>query len=152
MAVDCGIELKKYNITVLSLWLGSVATEGFVDFCNSMNDDEVFLKEMFGREVKMNTIKEMRKEAESVEFAGKCVVHLALNNNINKLNSKIVVAEDYAQSHGIKDIDNRVVPSFRQINAGLKLVLPKPLKVLALLVPNFIKIPMFAIELFTSRF
>ena len=152
MAVDCGIELKKENVTVLSLWLGSVATEGFVDFCNSKSDEEIFLKEMFGREVKMDKIKEMRNEAESVEFGGKCIVHMAKNKNIIKLTSKVIIAEDYAQSYGIRDIDNRIVPSFRQINSGLKLALPKPLKLLALLIPNFVKIPIFAFELFTSRF
>jgi dehydrogenase/reductase SDR family protein 1 len=152
MAVDCGIELKKHNIAVISLWLGSVATEGFVDFCNSKGDNEIFLKEMFGREVKMNTIKEMRNDAESVEFGGKCVVHLAKNKNLMKLTSKVIVAEDYAQSNGIRDIDNRIVPSFRQINAGLKLALPQPFKLLTLLIPNFVKIPIFFVELFTSKF
>ncbi len=68
------------------------------------------------------------------------------------LTSKIIIAEDYAQKYNLKDIDNRIIPSFRQINAGLEMALPKPLKILAYLVPNFVKIPMFMIELFTSRF
>ena len=152
MAVDCGIELKKHNIAVLSLWLGGVSTETFGDFSNSKNDDEIFLENMFGKEIKMKDYRELEKLYESVEFSGKVIVHLAQNKNIMSLTSKIVVAEDYAQKNNIKDIDNRVVPSFRQINAALEVSLPKPLKFLAYFVPNFVKIPLFMIELFTSRF
>ncbi len=152
MAVDCGVELKKHNISVLSLWLGSVDTELFGEFCNNLDDDDVFIKDLFGREIKMKTVKKIRSEAESVEFAGKCIVELAQDKNIMKLTSKVVIAEDYAQKKGIRDIDNRVIPSFRQVNAGLKLVLPKPLEIFTYLVPNFVKIPLILIELFNSKF
>jgi dehydrogenase/reductase SDR family protein 1 len=152
MAVDCGIELKKHNIAVLSLWLGGVSTEAFVDFSSKKNDDEVFLENMFGKVIKMKDYKEMQKLSESVEFSGKVIVHLAQNKNIMSLTSKIIIAEDYAQKYNLKDIDNRVIPSLRQINAALEVTLPKPLKFLAYLVPNFVKIPIFMIELFTSRF
>lgn len=66
--------------------------------------------------------------------------------------SKVVIAAEYAQSHGIKDIDNRVIASHRQINSAMKLVLPKQLHFAANCVPNFVKLPQFAFDLMASKF
>ena len=66
--------------------------------------------------------------------------------------SKVIVAAEYAQAKGIKDIDGRVVPSHRQINNAIKLIFPKPLHFVSNFIPNFVKVPQFAFDLMSSKF
>ena len=94
----------------------------------------------------------MFRNGESIEFAGKCIAALAKEPNVLKYTSRVVIAEDYAQSKGLRDIDGRVIDSFRQVNYWLNRVLPDSLKFIARLVPNFIKIPTFVISIMTSKF
>ncbi len=77
---------------------------------------------------------------------------MAVDPKLMSYTSKVVIAADYAQSNGIKDIDNRVVPSHRQINSAMKLILPKSLHFAANLVPNFIKVPQFVMDVVTTKF
>lgn len=97
-------------------------------------------------------LKDVIDDAESPEFAGLVISALANDPKLMKYTSKIVVAAEYAQCHGIKDVDNRVVASHRQINSALKLVLPKQLHFAANLIPNFVKLPQFAFDLMASKF
>jgi hypothetical protein len=69
-----------------------------------------------------------------------------------KLTSKIVNAADYAQKNGIKDVDNRTIASYRQVNSAMKLVLPKPLHFAAKFVPDFVKVPQFMMDIMSSKF
>ena len=94
----------------------------------------------------------MIDDAESPEFPGKVIAALANDPKIMSYTSKVVIAAEYAQHKGIKDIDGRVVPSHRQINSALKLVLPKPLHFISHFVPNFVKVPQVAFDLMTSKF
>ena len=91
-------------------------------------------------------------DAESPEFAGKVISALAVDPKLMSYSSKIVIAAEYAQCHGIKDVDNRVVPSHRQINSAMKLVLPKSLHFAANLVPNFVKVPQFVMDIVSTKF
>ena len=50
-------------------------------------------------------------EGESIEFGGKVLAQLARDPNLMSFTGKIVIAADYALTHGIKDIDGRVIPS-----------------------------------------
>lgn len=94
----------------------------------------------------------MFRNGESIEFAGKCVVSLAKDPNVIKYTSKVIIAEDYAQTKGLRDIDGRVIDSFRQLNYVLDRVLPSSLKFITKLIPNFIKVPKFLISILTSKF
>ena len=40
MAADCGIELKKYNVAMISLYPGAVKTELVTQLCESAKDSE----------------------------------------------------------------------------------------------------------------
>ncbi len=91
-------------------------------------------------------------DSESPEFAGKVICHLLTNPKQMNYTAKVVIAAEYAQANGIKDIDNRVIPSHRQINSAMKLVLPKSLHFAAKLVPDFVKVPQFAFDLMSSKF
>jgi hypothetical protein len=66
--------------------------------------------------------------------------------------SKILIAAEYAQAKCIRDIDGRIVPSHRQINSAIKLVLPKQLHFFSNFIPNFVKVPQFAFDLMSSKF
>jgi hypothetical protein len=105
----------------------------------------------------INNIKQIKLtdvvgDAESTEFAGKCISHLANDPKLMSYSSKILIAAEYAQAKSIRDIDGRVVPSHRQINSAMKLVLPKSLHFVSNFVPNFVKVPQIAFDLMASKF
>lgn len=94
----------------------------------------------------------MFDKGESIEFAGKCISSLAQDPNLMKYSSKVLIAADYAQSRNIRDIDGRAINSFRQINEILPHMLPSSLGFVNYFIPNFVKIPKFAITLNSSKF
>ena len=94
----------------------------------------------------------MIDDSESTEFAGKVIASLASDKDLMKHTAKVVNAAEYAQSHKIRDIDNRVIPNYRQVNSAMKLLLPKNLHILVKIVPDFIKVPQFIMDLQTSKF
>jgi dehydrogenase/reductase SDR family member 1 len=152
ISADCGIELKKHHVTCLSLLLGGVKTEMSEELVRKKGDKAVLKLDPnnpFLNEIKLIDV---INDAESVEFAGKVISKLATDPNLFSYTSKVVIAADYAQKHGITDIDGRTIPSHRQINSALKLVLPKTLKSVANLVPNFIKVPQVVMDVFTTKF
>lgn len=94
----------------------------------------------------------MLGDSESPEFAGKVICAMASDPNLMKYTSKVVNAADYAKCHGIRDIDDRVIPSYRQINSAMKLILPKQLHFVSKFVPDFVKVPQFVMDLASSKF
>jgi hypothetical protein len=91
----------------------------------------------------------MFEQGETIEFTGKVVVKMAQDPAIMSYTCKVIFTAEYAQKHGIKDIDQRVIPSFRQVNGIAKLFLPE---FVANLIPDFVRIPMFVIALSSSKF
>ncbi|RNA30988.1 dehydrogenase reductase SDR family member 1-like [Brachionus plicatilis] len=140
MAVDCGKELSKHNVVMLSLYPGAVKTELVTDMISKQNPD---ISGISGKQISM---KKVFEQGESIEFAGKCIVSLAQDKNLSKYTSKVVIAADYARAHGIKDVDGRQITSFKQLKSGLLMSLPDNLKWIANLVPGFISIPQFRIS------
>jgi dehydrogenase/reductase SDR family protein 1 len=152
MAIDCGIELRPHNVACISLCVGAVRTEFLDSIADNVDDNEVFFKNMMNREIDGKTLKYLNRKAESCEFTGKCIVRLACERDLMKYSCRVIIAADYAQSKKIKDIDNRTINSFRQINAAVDLILPQHFKFLSRLIPNFVKIPKILIALLTSKF
>ena len=142
MAADCGVELKRHNVTMISLYPGAVKTELVThnqakrsDSSKPTGSDKIFAN------------------AESIEFAGKIIVQMAQDKNIKSYTSKVVIGADYAQKYNIKDIDNRQIESFRQLSYILRnQLLPEKLAFLANFVPSFIKVPGFLLAIATSKF
>lgn len=98
-------------------------------------------------------MKKVFEEGESIEFSGKIIVALAQDKNLKRYTSKVVIGADYAQAHGIKDIDNREILSIRQFKTLLRAyVLPENMKFLADWVPGFLKIPQFVLDIVNSKF
>jgi len=152
MAHDCGIELKKHNVANIALLLGGVKTEATYEMIKERGEKAVLKLDPnhpFLKEIKLQDVND---DSESTEFAGKVITDLAVNPNIMKYTSKILIAAEYAAANKIKDIDERTIPSFRQVNAAMKMVLPKPLHFVSNLVPDFVKVPQFAFDLMGSKF
>lgn len=145
MAQDCGIELKKHNVTMVSLWPGAVKTELVnekIDKNNKSVDAKVQerMAAIFGN-------------GESPEFSGMVVAAMAADSNIHKQTSKVINCSEYAQANNIVDIDGRVIPSFREIGFLLgEVVLPAKLKFLASYVPRFVRVPQFVMDIANSKF
>jgi hypothetical protein len=65
---------------------------------------------------------------------------------------KVVFTAEYAQAHGIRDIDGSVVFSFRQAKFMVEKFFPDSLRWLANWVPGFIKVPTFLLNMASSKF
>lgn len=149
MAVDCGIELKKHNVTMISLYPGPVKTE----LCTELVNSEKTTQGLEASQLKkFDKTREMFMNGETTEFSGKIIAHLATNPNMIKYTSKVVIGADYAYQFGIKDIDGRTIGSLRQIKYLMQNYLPNSVKFVANFVPGFVKIPQFVIDIFTSKF
>lgn len=88
MATDCAVELKKENVTMISLWPGAVKTE--------------FVQE------NMNEKTSLFKDGETVEFSGMAVAHLAADPNVIAKTGRILHASALAKEYGFVDLDGRV--------------------------------------------
>lgn len=151
MSQDCGVELRKHNVCSIGLLLGGVKTEATIEMLKERGDKAVIKMDPNSllSEIKLSNVFD---DCESTEFSGKVISELAVDPKLMKYTSKVVIASEYAQAHNIKDIDNRTVPSHRQINSAMKLVLPKPLHFVTKVVPDFVKLPQFAFDLMGSKF
>ncbi|RNA30998.1 dehydrogenase reductase SDR family member 1-like [Brachionus plicatilis] len=149
MAVDCGIELKKHKIACLSLMLGAVRTETMTDLV-SKGGEKLKLKSDPNSKTNVG-LKEMFDQGETVEFGGKIITNMASNSKIMKYSGKIVIASDYADKYGIKDIDGRRVPSHRELQ-NIAPFLPKNLRFLTSILPGGFKIPQAFIDIANSKY
>jgi hypothetical protein len=68
-----------------------------------------------------------------------------------KYTSTIVNAADYAQSNGIKDIDESVVPIPRQISSLVTMAFPQ-FSFVSKVIPRFVKVPQFIMDITRSKF
>lgn len=147
MANDCGIELKKHNVTMIALYPGAVKTELCIDLCAKNKGKQTSIGG------KKYTMEKIFEDGETIEFSGKVIVALAQDPNLKKYSSKVIVSSEYAYSHGIRDVDNSLVPCFRQIGFMLtKYVLPENLKFVANFIPGWLKIPQFVLDIASSKF
>jgi len=133
MSADCAVELKDKNVAVITLWPQAVRTE-------------------YIEENMLTTKRESNKmfeEGETIEFAGKAVVHLAADKNIIKRTGKIVNTVDVANEFGFKDIDGTLPSDFRSVRYVLYTA---GWRTLSTYVPEFIKIPNFLIHFASYKF
>jgi len=136
MAADCGVELKKHNVTMISLYPGAVNTE-------------IVVSKKLG---KGNSVNEVFNEAESTEFSGRIVAQLAQDANVMQYTSKVLIGAEYALNNGIRDIDDRVILSMRSIKYLAGRLLPNGLKFIANFIPASLRIPQYIIDISKSKF
>ncbi|XP_038069927.1 dehydrogenase/reductase SDR family member 1-like [Patiria miniata] len=139
MAVECGLELKKHNIAVVSLWPGPVKTKTVLD---------TWAVETRTETEKM-TYDYVTKYGESIEYPGKAVVHLAKDPKIMNKTGRIFITAELGHEYGFRDIDGSTPASLRQAKT-LFLYTGHPW--LAALIPSFIKFPYWLISLGGNHF
>merc|ERR1719348_2422131 len=96
MAADCAHELKEDNVTMVSLWPGPVKTEHVQEHILSQ-DAESRASQMDGHD--------HFSDAESVEFAGKSIVKLAMDPKRVEKTGRIILVCDLAKEYGFTDED-----------------------------------------------
>jgi len=134
MAADCAIELKKDNVTMVSLWPGPVATETIQE--TVMQSDNHREKRMF-------------EDAETVEMAGRAVSYLASDPNIIKKTGRILMTVDLAREYGFTDIDGKIHADLRSLK---KILIGTGYTTTAMFVPEFIRIPLSLIHYASYKF
>ena len=108
MAADCGHELRKSGVAMISLWPGPVKTEYIQD---KMTDG--------------NPMAKLFAKGETIEFAGIVLAHLAAESGeeIMARSGRIINTADVARQYGFKDVDGTVPVDFRRVSFSLKLSL-----------------------------
>ncbi|XP_022339592.2 dehydrogenase/reductase SDR family member 1-like [Crassostrea virginica] len=135
MAADCAVELRKHNVAHVSIWPGPVMTE---------HVDQVLKTSNNAKQI------QLFEGAESVEFAGKCIVSLAKDPNLMSKSGKVLMTPELGREYDLKDVDGRVINSMRQINWLLG---RNPNTAwLQRWLPNFIKMPFWMFALKGSKF
>jgi dehydrogenase/reductase SDR family protein 1 len=132
MAADCAVELKKDNVTMISLWPGPVKTE-YVE-------DKGLGKNAEGTDPFAN--------AETVEFAGKAIANLAADANKMGKTGKIVLVCDLAKEYGFTDVDGDI-HDFRSIT---NMLTTRGHTWLGACVPSFVRLPLFVLHYATNKF
>ena len=69
-----------------------------------------------------------------------------------KYTSRVIVSADYAQANSIRDIDGRIVPSFRQIKFFAAYYLSPKFQFINNYIPGFLKIPQFVLDIISTKF
>ncbi|XP_077983420.1 dehydrogenase/reductase SDR family member 1-like [Glandiceps talaboti] len=137
MATDCAKELKEHNIASISLWPGPVKTEVVVDnLTNGKFSTDMMLQAGFS-------------QGESIEYAGKAIVHLANDPKLMQKTGRILWTCDLAREYNFKDIDGRDPPSYRHLKDILH---SSGHTWLARLVPKFIRFPGWALAVQFHKF
>ena len=98
MAADCGFELRKSGVSMVSLWPGPVKTEFIMEHLTSNTD---------------NKVAKVFEKGETIEYAGKAVVHLAADKNIMARSGRIVMTADIGREFGFVDITGESPIDFR---------------------------------------
>jgi len=141
MAADCAFELKKNNVAMISLWPGAVKTE-YVQ-------ENVLDKTPSSGAGKAS--KAMFEQGETIEFAGKAIVHLAAQNHadVMKKTGKIVMTSDLSYEFKFTENDGSVPTDMRQINTQLARA---GHTWLAYLIPNFVRVPNWVLHYASYKF
>jgi len=134
MAADCGHELRKSGVAMISLWPGPVKTEYITD---KMTDG--------------NPMAKIFEKGETIEFAGIVLAHLAAESGetIMARSGRIINTADVARQYGFKDTNGTVPMDFRKLNT---LVAFGGWPGLANWIPDFMRIPLWVMHYGSYRF
>jgi len=135
MAADCGFELKKRGVSMVSLWPGPVKTEYIQD-------------KMLSAETG-NPMKAVFEKGETIEFAGKAIVALAADEEVIKKTGRILQTRDLANEYKFQEDDGSLPPDMRQVN---NLLAYAGYNWLSYVVPSFIRIPMWVMHFGSYKF
>lgn len=94
LSADAAHELKEYGVAALSLYPGSVATEGMLEAAK------------YNPALDVSTL-------ETPQFVGRCVAALALDKDIISKTGQILITAEVGERYGIRDIDGKQPKSQR---------------------------------------
>lgn len=146
MAADCGHELKKHGVAFVSLWPGAVGTETVLDKFSRSDEKASSDKTPNDQKDRMRKIFE---KGETPEFAGQCIASLATDPDVMKMSGKIVMTCDLGRRYGLTDKEGHGPIDYTQLNT---LLLSGGHTWLAMLVPNFVRIPKWIVALGGNKF
>ena len=162
MAADCAVELRKDNVAMVSLWPGMVATEIikrttrriFADICAWAPAANLYFRSSEIKQIQdivnqTEKWKEDQLDAESVEFSGMAIAHLASDPNIMDKSGRILMTHDLAHEYGFKDVDGTIRGDIRSLKKTLEM---EGHPWLAMLVPEFVLIPRFIVHYASFKF
>ncbi|KAM3866487.1 dehydrogenase/reductase SDR family member 1-like [Diretmus argenteus] len=139
LAADTAVELRSRGVASVSLWPGAVQTELVSQFI--LQDTPQVVDPKF---------KEVFADGETTELSGKCIVGLAKDKNLMSMSGRVLMTCDLARRYGIRDIDGRSVTDY----TSLKFLLAQVPYVswLSVVVPSFLRLPRFVLNLANGRF
>lgn len=143
MAADFAHELRCHNVAAISLWPGAVQTENLLA-ATTPTDSMVTLASATDKK-----LAESVKHGETVEFAGKAIVHLAADQNVMNKSGRILLTGELGEEYGFTDIDGRKPPSFRSLKITMAWL---GYRRTAAWVPSSIKIPYWMLAIHSSKF
>jgi dehydrogenase/reductase SDR family protein 1 len=133
MAADCAVELKKKNVTMISLWPGAVKTEAVAESLETASEKE----------------KKVWEDPETVEFAGKAIVNLAADQDVIKKTGRVLLTADLAGEYGFVDEDGLVHSDIRSLKGLMRAT---GHSTIAMLIPEFVRVPLFMLHFASFKF
>lgn len=138
MAADCAIELRKHNVAVVSLWPTLVRTELVSDIYDKTTQSST-------KQTTFSALVTSRFEhgSESIEYAGKSVVHLAADSKVMSKSGRILITADLGSEYGFVDVDGRTPDNMRSLSVLLEL----RKFWIASFIPRWVKVPGWVLHL-----
>jgi len=139
MAADCAHELRKSNVTMISLWPGPVKTEYI---------QENILKADAGSKLGKVDGSNVFDNAESVEFAGKAVSKLTEDPKRIEKTGKILMTCDLAREYGFTDDDGDI----HDVRALGEVLRKRGYNWLPSIIPSFVRVPLSMLHMAGNKF
>jgi len=131
MAADCGHELRKNNVTMVSLWPGPVKTEYITENILEKPKDGASPQELASANM-------FEKMGETIEFAGMAISHLAQDSNKHSKTGRILLTCDLAREYRFKDTDG----SIHDVRSISELLTAYGHTWLGAIIPSFVRVPL----------
>lgn len=142
MSADMALDLKPFGVTAVSLWPGVVKTEISKKLVESGR-----LSVLTG--MRQDLAERSLANGETPEFVGRAVVALASDRHVINKTGRILLTGDLSQEYGFTDVDGKTPTNMRNVNAALDYF---GWPGLANCVPNFLKVPSWALHLSSYKF
>ena len=113
MASDCAFELRKFGVSMVSLWPGPVNTKAVTGKIIILIFIFCYIRYVDLHDHMDNSHGAMYDKSESIEFPGLAVAHLAADSNKMNFTGRIVSTADLARHYGFTDIDGRTPVDLR---------------------------------------
>ena len=141
LAADMALELKRYNVSSVSIWPGIVGTETVMDFANEIAEHPtaVSAKSPFWEGYNWQT----------PLLTGRAIAALAADPKVIQRTGRVQIVAELAEHYGVVDADGRRPVSLRSLRFLLPALFPS-LQQIAGRVPN-VKVPWWLLLLLMNH-